>query len=75
MNSGSYRRAYHPLRTAPEGSFSSVAVDGSLTSSCPDKAAEPVVASAFDEPIVLKTGFRLGASGFASVVEVESLIG
>jgi hypothetical protein len=75
MNSGSYRCAYHPLRTAPEGSFSSFAVDGSLTSSWPDKVAGLVVASAFDEPIVLKTGLRLGASVLVVVVEVESLMG
>jgi len=75
INSGSYRCEYQPLRTAPEGSFSSVAVDGLLTSSWPDKVAGDVVASALDEPMVLKTGLRLGASEFASVVEVESLIG
>jgi hypothetical protein len=75
MNSGSYRCVYHPLRTAPEGSFSSFAVDGSLTSSCPDNVAGPVAASAFDEPIVLNTGLRLGASVLVAVVEVESLMG
>jgi hypothetical protein len=74
MNSGSYRCAYQPLRTAPEGSFSAVAVDGLFTSSCPVRFAGPVVASAFDDPIALKTGLRLGASEVEVAVEVGSLI-
>jgi len=64
------------LRTAPEGSFSSVAVDGLLTSSWSDKVAKLIVAAfLFDHPKGLETGLRLGASEYTSVVEVESLIG
>jgi hypothetical protein len=63
------------LRTAPEGSFSAVAVEGLFTSSCPVKVAGPVVASAFDEPIALKTGFRLGASEAEAAVEVGIFMG
>lgn len=70
MNSGSYRSAYQPLRTAPEGSFSSFAVDGSLTSSRSYKSDGPTT-SLFDPPEMdLYNGFGLYVSHFGAGVEV-----
>jgi hypothetical protein len=49
-------------------------VEGFFTSSCPVRVAGPVVACAFDEPMALKTGLRLGASEAEAAVEVERLM-
>jgi hypothetical protein len=63
MNLGSYRSWYQPFRTAPEGSFSSFAVDGLLTSSLSGRVAgSTVTASWFEEPTFFQTGLRFGAS-------------
>ena len=62
-NLGSYRSWYQPFRTAPEGSFSSFAVDGLLTSNLSRRfAGSTVTASWFEEPTFFQTGLRFGAS-------------
>jgi hypothetical protein len=65
----------YPFRTAPEGSFSSVAVDGSLTSRAPAKDAGVfAAAAAFDDdedPIALNTGFFLGAPEVEAVSDID----
>ena len=63
MNLGSYRSWYQPFRTAPEGSFSSFAVYGLLTSSLSGRVAgSTVTASWFEAPTFFQTGLRFGAS-------------
>jgi hypothetical protein len=66
-------RDSYPFRTAPEGSFSSVAVEGLLTSSAPANEAGLVPATAaFDEdPIALKTGFFFGAPEAEALSDID----
>lgn len=63
MNLGSYRSWYQPFRTAPEGSFSSFAAYGLLTTSLSGRVAgSTVTASWFEAPTFFQTGLRFGAS-------------
>ena len=63
MNLGSYRSWYQPFLTAPEGSFSSFAVYGLLTSSLSGRVAgSTMAASWFEAPTFFQTGLGFGAS-------------
>ena len=63
MDSGSFPSWYQPFRTAQEGSFSSVAVDGLLTPRYLDIFfGSSVNGSWLDEPTTLQSDFRFGTS-------------
>jgi len=61
----------YPLRTAPEGSLSSVAVEGMLTSNPPARDAGAAVAAVFDDPMALNLGFFLGAPEVEAVSDMD----